>query len=152
MSLTGGCLPRCAAFPIDKEHIEVGDFVYLAPEVLHSELYVACADIYALALLLFELFFDVPFKKERKWRLDSFIAKVNPAEMLNLDSYLHGIFGETLTYFITECLDPNPDNRPKTDVFLQNLKALKHEIEILSKTPLGGRSTRLHYHSKSYRS
>ncbi|KAJ8301747.1 hypothetical protein KUTeg_020734 [Tegillarca granosa] len=151
VSLTGGCLPRRAAFPIDKESIEVGDFVYLAPEVLHSELYMTCADIYALALLLFELFIDVPFKRERKWRLDSFTAKVNPVEMLDLDSY-SDIFGENMTYFFTQCLDPNPNNRPKTDMFLQNLKAQKHEIEVLSKTSLERKSSYCPNQSKGYRS
>ncbi|KAJ8301061.1 hypothetical protein KUTeg_020048 [Tegillarca granosa] len=127
VKLTGGCLPRLAAFPFDKEAIEVGEFVYLSPEVLMGELYIACADIYALGLLLFELFVDRPFSAQRKWKLDHFSSKVNPKEMLDLEMNLTN-FSESTKNLINWCLSIDPNIRPSTQIFLQNVQEIKQEM------------------------
>ncbi|KAK3610631.1 hypothetical protein CHS0354_009095 [Potamilus streckersoni] len=43
--LTGACLPRIATFPSEMETISLGNFCYLAPEVLKGECYTSAADI-----------------------------------------------------------------------------------------------------------
>ena len=66
MNATGACLPRRANLPYDT-NVSVAGFVYLAPEVLNGELYLATADHYAYGLLILELVLQkLMFKKEKK--------------------------------------------------------------------------------------
>jgi serine/threonine protein kinase len=73
--MTGGCLPRKPVLPKSEFERVTPGLEYLAPEVLCGQMYVACADMYAFALLTlevansrFKVFSDVP-----KYSINSFL-------------------------------------------------------------------------------
>lgn len=78
MCATGACLPRRANLPYDT-NVSVAGFVYLAPEVLNGELYLATADHYAYGLLILELVLQKPMLKKEKKTLSfkDFQEKIN---------------------------------------------------------------------------
>ena len=92
---TGACLPRKATLPYDT-NVPVAEFVYLAPEVLNGELYLATADHYGFGILLMELALQKSvFKTEKKMTFKEFQDKVNhdgPESML-----LRGLLAFSLT-------------------------------------------------------
>ena len=113
VKLSGACLPRHALFPMDKEKVEVGDFIYLSPEVLKGELYITCSDVYALGLVLLEIILNIEvFQKYRKWPLDRFTDKLDPKVMLDLDETLAGLDNTPISDLIRHCLDIKKDERP----------------------------------------
>lgn len=93
---TGACLPRKATLPYDT-NMSVAEFVYLAPEVLNGELYVATADVYSYGILLLELVLQHSiFRSERKnltfQEFHQKICTAGPEAML-----LKGVIPMTLT-------------------------------------------------------
>ncbi|XP_060587415.1 serine/threonine-protein kinase PAK 6-like [Ruditapes philippinarum] len=67
VKMTGCCLPRKPVLPKSEFERVTPGWEYLAPEVLCGQMYVACADMYAFALLTlevansrFKVFSDVP--------------------------------------------------------------------------------------------
>lgn len=129
VKLTGGCLPRYATFPMEKESIGVGDFVYLSPDVLRGELYVACADIYALGLLFYEMFLNLRcFDNQRTMTLDLFTSKVDPKEMNNVSSLCEQAnMTESTKNLILWCIDPSADKRPTIQVVVEKASDFKCE-------------------------
>lgn len=129
VKLTGGCLPRYATFPMEKESIGAGDFVYLSPDVLRGELYVACADIYALGLLFYEMFLNLRcFDNQRTMTLDLFTSKVDPKEMNNVSSLCEQAnMTESTKNLILWCIDPSADKRPTIQVVVEKASDFKCE-------------------------
>ncbi|KAK3101314.1 hypothetical protein FSP39_002628 [Pinctada imbricata] len=127
VKLTGACLPRCAAFPMDKETINAGDFVYLSPDVLSGQLYVACADIYALGLLVYEVILDKKaFESQRDMTLDRFIDRLDPVRMLDIEGNCNErSVSESTKNLIKSCVNSNADSRPK----IQDLKDQIYNIK-----------------------
>ncbi|XP_062611406.1 uncharacterized protein LOC134273227 [Saccostrea cucullata] len=120
VKLTGACLPRKANLPMDRESIQVSHFVFISPEVLNGEAYLACDDSYAVGLLALELIFrKKPYKEYRQWSLDQFAREVMPREMLNLDEVFQGQ-SEDICALMTKCFG-KADDRPRVGEFL-NLK------------------------------
>lgn len=117
VKLTGACLPRRANLPMDPESIQASHFVFLSPEVLNGEAYLACDDSYAVGLLALELIFRKrPYKEHREWSLDQFAREVNPLQMLNVDEVL-GDQPEDISALISKCFG-KADDRPRAGEFL----------------------------------
>ncbi|XP_061187855.1 uncharacterized protein LOC133195894 [Saccostrea echinata] len=117
VKLTGACLPRKAILPMERESIQVSHFVFLSPEVLNGETYLACDDSYAAGLLAFELIFrKKPYKEYREWSLDQFARGVKPREMLVVDEVLQGQ-SEDISALVTKCIG-KADDRPRVGEFL----------------------------------
>ncbi|KAK3102837.1 hypothetical protein FSP39_014308 [Pinctada imbricata] len=121
VKLTGGCLPRRAALPSDRESLQISYFVYLSPDVLNGETYLACDDVYSLCLLIYELcVVRKPFLEQRKWSIDEFITRVNPYSMLGMQEFIK-CFDPTLGKLIERGIDIRVDHRPRVDEFLKPL-------------------------------
>ncbi|XP_062582798.1 serine/threonine-protein kinase Nek7-like [Saccostrea cucullata] len=129
VKLTGGCLPRLASFPMDKESIGVGDFAYLSPDVLRGEIYVACADVYALGLLIFELLLNTRcFDNQRMMTLDLFTSKVDPIGMNDVINKCQEVnMTESTKNLIVWCMDPSADKRPPVQVIAEKMSDFKTE-------------------------
>ena len=113
LKLSGACIPRYAALPTTTEH-PVADFVYLAPEVLKRELYIAQADVYGYGLLIYELVCErKAFKHERKMAFSDFVKKVDPEEMLKLSEEESEALLIRHRDLIRKCIDMDPQKRPK---------------------------------------
>ncbi|XP_061187110.1 uncharacterized protein LOC133195272 [Saccostrea echinata] len=121
VKLSGGCLPRCANFPMDKESIGVGDFAYLSPDVLRGEIYVACADVYALGLLIYEMLLNARcFDNQRMMTLDLFTSKVDPIGMNDVVNKCQEVnMTESTKNLILWCMDPSADKRPAVQVIAE---------------------------------
>lgn len=120
--LTGGCLPRKADLPGNQEQHISGDFVYLAPEVLRGDLYTASADAYAFGLLMFDMMSKTPaFDSQRKMSLDLFIKRINPREMISLETY----FPDDAIDIILRCLEISEESRPTLLNLQEQVKVLK---------------------------
>ncbi|XP_033744459.1 uncharacterized protein LOC117330352 [Pecten maximus] len=132
VKLTGGCLPRRASFPLDKEKVEVGDFVYLSPSVLKGELYISVSDVYSFGLFLLEVVVGVTAYEEfRKYPLDRFTDKVEPAVMLNLDNALAKLT-ETTRGVIRRCVASSKDDRPNISDIVSLVSALGDDVKVVS--------------------
>ena len=129
VKLTGGCLPRRATFPMEKESIGVGDFVYLSPDVLRGELYIACADIYALGLLFYEMFLNLrSFDNQRAMTLDLFTSKVDPVAMNRVPELCdEAEMTESTKNLLLWCLDISAGERPTIQVVAEQAKQFKVE-------------------------
>ena len=103
---TGACLPRKATLPYDT-NVPVAEFVYLAPEVLSGELYLAAADHYGFGILLMELVLQKSvFRTEKKSMFKEFQEKINqngPEAMLLKGLVPFSLTEEALT-LVKKCL------------------------------------------------
>ncbi|XP_069141270.1 uncharacterized protein [Argopecten irradians] len=131
VKLTGGCLPRHASFPLDKEKVEVGDFVYLSPAVLRGELYISVSDVYSFGLFLVELLTGVTaYETFRKYPLDRFTAMVDPPVMLDLDNVLAKLSVPTKE-LICRCLSSSKDERPGMSDISGHVTALGDDVKVV---------------------
>ncbi|XP_060075728.1 uncharacterized protein LOC132555397 [Ylistrum balloti] len=132
VKLTGGCLPRCASFPLDKEKVQVGDFVYLSPSVLRGELYISVSDVYSFGLFLLEVVAGVTAYEEfRKYPLDQFTTIVNPTVMLDLENSLSKLSVATKD-LICRCLDSSKDKRPGMSDIIDLVSTLGNDVNVVS--------------------
>ena len=118
-----------AAFPRDKESISVAEFVYLSPDVLRGETYVACADVYALGLLIFELILNIrAFDNQRAMTLDRFTERVDPIKMLDIDAMCEkNHVTESTKNLIEWCVHPVADKRPIIQILSEQITTLSGE-------------------------
>lgn len=135
IKLTGCCLPRLADLPDDPEHQVCGDFTYLAPEVLRGGLYIACADVYAFGLLVFEMLFGIPcFLNQRKMSLDLFIQNVNPYIMMDFSDMFATLPDQTRK-LVFSCVSESDESRPTVlnlQKQLRNIKIQRHTVDASS--------------------
>ena len=108
----------------------VADFVYLAPEVLSGDLYLATADIYCYGILLLELVLKKRmYKHERSMTFSEFQEQVKPEAML-----LSGLLSLSLTEhahaFVKKCL--------RREIPSLDLVAAVEEIEEFTRKSIGG--------------
>ncbi|KAL3853538.1 hypothetical protein ACJMK2_017073 [Sinanodonta woodiana] len=118
--LTGACLSRRATLPLEMEARTVDDFCYLAPEVLRGESYTSAADLYSFGLLFPEVLlagFNA-FEKERKWKMDKFVAIQNPGTLIMLDEMAKYPVDLDL---IKACLVKDKHRRPRAVQLLNSL-------------------------------
>lgn len=106
--VTGACLPRKATLPIDT-NMAVSEFVYLAPEVLNGELYLATADLYGYGIFLLELVTQkTMFKHEKKtMSFQEFQQKVDNdgAERMLLKGFTSLSLTEDAIRLVKKCLN-----------------------------------------------
>ena len=126
MKLCGACRPKEAALPQDKDRVPAGDFVYLSPEVLSGDVYVACADVYAFGLLIFDLLVGTVFKDQRQMPLSVFIDNCAPNAM-NGCPYSIGELNSGTQMVIQECLDVVIDKRPSVEQLMKSVLDIKND-------------------------
>ncbi|XP_021369321.1 uncharacterized protein LOC110460623 isoform X2 [Mizuhopecten yessoensis] len=130
VKLTGGCLPRLASFPLDKEKVEVGDFMYLSPSVLKGELYISVSDVYAFGLFLLEVVVGLTaYDKFRKLPLDKFTAMVDPPVMLDLENALSNL-SDTTKDIICRCVATSNDDRPNMSELTGLVTSLGKDVKV----------------------
>ncbi|XP_062611407.1 uncharacterized protein LOC134273229 [Saccostrea cucullata] len=118
VKLSGACLPKKAMLPLDKDHVQAQEFVYLSKGVLSGEMYTAKDDVYSFGLFMFEMLLIVgAFEAQRSMKLSDFILGVDAATMLNLKQSLVEI-NETSKDLIMRSLLNDPELRPSISDFL----------------------------------
>ncbi|VDI31864.1 Hypothetical predicted protein [Mytilus galloprovincialis] len=126
VKLCGACQPRVAPLPVDKDRVLAGDFVYLSPEVLNGDLYVACADIYAFGLLVFEILVGQAFKDQRQQLLSEFIDNCKPCA-LNGCPYTLENLSQSTKDIIQDCLDEILERRPSIENLNHSVSNIRNE-------------------------
>ncbi|KAL5014168.1 hypothetical protein ScPMuIL_008438 [Solemya velum] len=134
VKLSGLCLPRNATLPMDKEAVQVGDFVYLAPEVLSGEIYDRKADVYSFAGLLLELLYGKRcFENERNWYLDIFIKELSAKKTNVISGYQEfDPLSESLSNLVSWCSCTEPTERPDMDLLIPAVANVKDEKILLN--------------------
>ncbi|XP_061187111.1 uncharacterized protein LOC133195273 [Saccostrea echinata] len=118
VKLSWACLPRKAMLPLDKEHVQAQEFVYLSKDVLRGETYTAKDDVYSFGLFMFELNLILrAFEVQRSMKLSEFILGVDATSMLNLEQSLVKI-DEMTKDLIMRSLHNNAEIRPSISDFL----------------------------------
>ncbi|KAL3853539.1 hypothetical protein ACJMK2_017074 [Sinanodonta woodiana] len=128
VKLTGACLPRVATLPLDKVHFRTGDFVYLAPEVLHLDKYTYPADVYSFGILSAEIMTPkfIGFRKQKKLSMSEFISCHDPSEAFDWASLSH--LPKNLTDFIRRCMNLRSVLRPSAQDLSSFFKKGKKEF------------------------
>lgn len=126
VKLCGACQPKVAPLPEDKGRVLAGDFVYLSPEVLNGDLYVACADIYAFGLLVFEILVGPAFKDQRQQLLSEFIDNCKPCA-LNGCPYTLESLSQSTKDIIQDCLDDFLERRPSIENLNHSVSNIRNE-------------------------
>ncbi|CAC5409768.1 unnamed protein product [Mytilus coruscus] len=126
VKLCGACQPKVAPLPEDKDRVLAGEFVYLSPEVLKGDLYVACADIYAFGLLVFEIFVGPAFKDQRQQLLSKFIDNCKPYGFNGCPNTLESLSQSTKD-IIQDCLDEILERRPSIEILIHSVSNNRNE-------------------------
>lgn len=130
VKLCGACQPKPAAFPDDLTAVLAGDFVYLSPEVLQGESYIAVADIYAFGLLVFEIFVcQMAFHEQRDWPLLKFSSECHPNGMNGCPYSIQALLPDTQEV-IQDCLNVVLDKRPSIEQLLHSLTEIKNDPQL----------------------
>lgn len=130
---------------MDQEAVQVGDFVYLAPEVLNYQTYNRKADVYSFAIVILELLYNKRcFENERSWYLDMFIQQLTANNIDAVSEYKdsdpqkdsdsHTKLSESLFNLISWCTRPNPEDRPDMELVLPAVADVRDEKILLQYT------------------
>ena len=95
----------------------IGTPIYMAPEVINSELYDYKADIWSLGVTFFELMtFKIPFKANNQVGLFNNIINGKRNTSINLD--IGSFYSKELFNIINKMISQNPIQRPNIDDIL----------------------------------
>lgn len=116
---------------MEKEKVEVGDFVYLSPSVLKGDLYISQSDVYAYGLFLIEVVAGVEaFQSYRNYSLEKFTETVDAVSMLDLDNTLVELTDST-TDIIKKCVSMSKDDRPSMCEVMDAVNAIGDEVKVI---------------------
>lgn len=140
MKLTGACLPRSAALPLDTDRdiVPVSNFVYLPREALKSELYVSSADVYGFGLLMYEVIFKKkPFADQRNLKFRDFVDNLDTHKMLGLDQKTSSTLTQPTFDLMKACVNQDETNRPSMCDVADRLSEINGQF-MLAKEQLAG--------------
>ncbi|KAL6054575.1 hypothetical protein QOT17_017331, partial [Balamuthia mandrillaris] len=99
---------------------------YMAPEVMLQQRYSKKSDIYALGMLMLELFTGQPpySQPHFRWVRNLLLRQLGERIMEGLKPEYEP--NTPLAKLITRCIDPNPEVRPSADIVVTELETLYH--------------------------
>ena len=120
----------------------VGSAVYSAPEVLSKQPYGRRVDIYALAVVMYELFtqtvVSAQLNLDNPSKVNAYVRKVVD------DSYRQPIpdrWPASLQVLVKECWAQNPDDRPSAKEVVARLEKIQEDGDVELLFQRGGRET-----------
>ena len=107
-------------------------FVYIAPEIFHSEVYDCKADMYSLGLILWEMWYgQQAFANIRAKSVDDFFASVGegnrPEPVTNCKQP-----PDRWVQMMKQCWATNPEERPTAEKCYQEITELSMELSIFT--------------------
>jgi len=111
-------------FSLQKEEVmtRCGTFHILAPEVISHKRYSSKADVYAFAMVLWEMMMEKPAYANE----DSYDV-LNKVVLLNLRPPLNEMNPPEIAALISDCWETNPNSRPEFESILPRLKNMKKQ-------------------------